>query len=101
MSKIDRLASPIFGNLPVAEPLSPNANLTLSELRNSVSGVPRRVCGNATKLDLLHRPRQPHLFRARPYQQPHWATTMVVEGSRGVLPYYYPPTRVVDFYLAY
>ena len=36
-----------------------------------------------------------------PYQQPHWATTMVVEGSRGVLPYYYPPTRVVEFYLAY
>jgi hypothetical protein len=25
-----------------------------------------------------------------PCQQPHWATTMVVEGSRGVLPYYSP-----------
>jgi hypothetical protein len=36
-----------------------------------------------------------------PYQQPHWATTMVVDGSRGVSPGCCPATRVVEFYFAY
>jgi hypothetical protein len=31
-----------------------------------------------------------------PYQQPHWATIMVVEGSRGVSPGDYPAIRVVE-----